>query len=157
LLGKLKVEKRGGNVTRLDFTPETEDTPELFERLLPAKREVLEAIVAPGALRSEQVLPIPLRATGGVQLRYPKDAAERETFEMTLTPLPEEPATTVVFDLDGTSNSLVPNAKTLKCDSLIAVDRTGQKLRDVPFELANDELRFDTIAGEFAYKIVVKK
>jgi len=27
----------------------------------------------------------------------------------------------------------------------------------VPFELANDELRFDTVAGEFAYKIVVRK
>lgn len=157
LLGKLKVEKRDGRVTKLEFLPEKEDSPELFARLLPAEREALNNFTAPGQLKSEQQHAIPLRASGGVQLRYPKDALDRESFEMTLMTLPDEPAATVVFDLDGTSNSLVPNIKNFKCDSLIAIDREGKKLRDVEYEIANDELRFDTRPGEFAYRIVVRK
>ena len=157
LLGKIKVEKRNGRVTKLEFVPENEDAPELFERLLSAEQDALDNFVAPGQLKSEQQHSIPLRANGGVQLRYPKDALNRENFEMTLMPLPEEPATTVVLDIDGTSNSLVPNVKNLKCDSIIAIDRDGKKLRDVEYKIADDELRFDTQAGEFAYKIVVRK
>ena len=63
----------------------------------------------------------------------------------------------MVINLSGAGNSLVPNVKYSQFDSLIAVDRTGMKLRDVPFTLENDELRFDTVAGEFAYKAVVRR
>jgi hypothetical protein len=159
LLGKLKVEKRGNTATKLDFIPENEDSPELFARLLPTQQNVLDAIVASETppLQLKTILQIPLCSTGGVQLRCPKDAAQRETFEMTVTPLPEEPASAVVINVNGTPNSLIPNVKNVQCDSLIAVDSIGKKLRDVPFKIENNELRFNSIAGEFAYKIVVKK
>ena len=147
LLGKLKVEKRNGRVTKLEFLPENEDAPELFERLLPTERHVLDAIVAPqGSLQH-----YPLRATGGVQLRYPNDTGDREILEMTVTPLPEEPASTVVISLDRVS------VAHKNCDSIIAIDREGKKLRDVEYKIADNELRFDTQPGEFAYKIVVRK
>ena len=151
LLGKLKVEKRNGRVTKLEFLPENEDAPELFERLLPARKEILDAIVAPGTPQMKTRFPIPLRSTGAVRLCYPHVTKPHNTLEMTVTPLPEEPATTVVISLNQVS------AVHKTCDLIIAVDRDGKKLRDVEYKIVNDELRFNTQAGEFAYKIVVRK
>ena len=167
LLGKLKVEKRDGRVTKLDFVPENEDAPELFERLLPTERHVLDAIVAPKTPQLEAWFPIPLRSTGAVRLCYPNVIRPRDTVEMTVMPLPEEPATTVVIRLGNlTRETRQPEGEKVtawygiiytKCDSLIAIDREGKKLRDVEYKIADNELRFDTQAGEFAYKIIVRK
>jgi len=161
LLGRLTLE-RGGAGTTLTFAPENEST-DRFARLLPASKEALDAIVAPN-----ETPWLPLRATGGVQLRYAKDAAlgdaKPDRLELTVTPLPGEPATTVVIRTDAAkltrrviTPSLVPDVSYTACESLIAVDRAGKKLRDVSHTLENGELRFETRHGEFAYKIVLEK
>jgi len=156
LLGRLTVQR--GGATKLTFAPETE-SPDRFARLLPAPKEALDAIVASGEKRPS--LPFPLRATGGVQLRYAKTAAVGDDIpdrlELTVTPLPGEPATRVVILADDSLRSLVPKTPYTTCDSLTAVDRAGKTLRDVPHTLEHGELRFETRFGEFAYKIVLKK
>jgi hypothetical protein len=155
LLGKLKVEKQGNRVIKLEFEPESEDSPELFARLLPAEKPVLDAMVGKGEWKVTAQLPLPFRSTGAVMLKYPDlpKEEERKTLEMTMTPLPEEPASAVTVALAG----LIEGQSFHVCHSLIAVDRTGQKLRDVPYTVENGELRFETAAGEFAYRIVVRK
>jgi len=126
-VGWLNVQRREGAVSNITLEPLTWDDAKLCERLLPPK----EAVVTQGGT---------VKSKGG--FRVVGEIAKRT---MTLTPLPDEPATEIALIAFG---GIVKSVK--------AIDETGKELRDVPFSYKEGEqypFTFTTHPGEFAYKI----
>ncbi|MGL6196002.1 MAG: DUF5696 domain-containing protein, partial [Thermoguttaceae bacterium] len=120
-LGRLTVEKQGEKVAKISFEKTEEDSPELFERLLPNEQFDIQGTAF----------------SGGFKLT--KNATS-ET--ITITPLPGEPDFDVVVGVEKTAKSVT------------AVDREGKLIREVPFEVdENNVLKFRTKAEEFSYII----
>lgn len=174
LLGTLTVMKQGNSISGLKFDSVTDsadgDSLELFARQLPPEPETLAALVSAGSVRGRGALrfghPIPLISTGGVQLRYPVihrfydvkfyplDTTDDRVQPFTVTPLPQEPDTTVVLDVHDFYNT--HGVKFTTCQSLTAVNREGKTIRNVEFTLEDGELRFQTRQGEFAYQGILQ-
>jgi len=133
-VGWINVQRREGAVSDITFEPFDWDETELYERLLPPKEPVEFA----GGIKTKGAFRIVIE---GIVI-----GAERiEAKSMTVTPLPEEPATEIALSVLG---------GTVK--SVKAIDETGGELREVPFVFNEGEkypLVFTTQAGEFAYRI----
>ena len=125
-LGRLTIEKRGDKIVNMIFEPEREDPTELYERLLPNTKPIA----------SEMLDAIPF-----IACRIETDKTG-DVSRTTITPLPDEPSTEIEINVE-------------KAKSVKAVDRTGQTIREVPFEYNedNETLKFSTVKGEFSYRI----
>ncbi|MDR0326838.1 MAG: DUF5696 domain-containing protein [Planctomycetaceae bacterium] len=131
VVGWLNVQRRDGKVSNITLEPFEWDEAALYERLLPPKEPV--------EFGSDT---ISIKTNGAFQIENNYNGKT-----ITLTPLPDEPATEVAI------NVYAPDP----IKSVKAIDSSGKELRDVPFTFTEGErypLVFMTQFGEFAYRIV---
>ncbi len=134
VVGWLVVERKGASlgedklnqVSNIKLEPFEWDEAELYRRLLPPKEAVDFSLV---------------KTKGAFRIVIDETAKT-----VTVTPLPEEPATEIALWTPGAVKSVK------------AIDETGKELRDVSFafDKGNNEkypLVFTTQSGDFSYKI----
>jgi hypothetical protein len=135
VVGWINVQRRDGKVSNITMEPFEWNESELYERLLPPKEPV-----------GMSTLIFPFETKGGFKIEFDPGVLFGPVAEknITLTPLPEEPATDIAWGI------------TTPPRSIKAIDETGKELRDVQFRHSGGDhmLRFTTQLGEFAYKIV---
>lgn len=124
LIAHLTVEKKGSRVTALRFEPvPSEAAPNRFN----AARTPVDfgEVVTAGAVRCQ------LQGNGAARA-------------LLVTPLPDEPPCAVTLRLDRLG---------LTAPRVEAVDQAGKTLRAIPAQTTGTELRFETQAGDFAYRV----
>jgi hypothetical protein len=137
-IGWLNIQRSEGNVSNIVFEPLSENEwseseAKLYERLLPPNKPV----------ESFFVFDI-IKTKGAVRVVFNDNVNDETNQSMTITPLPDEPATEIALSWG------------FQILSVKAIDETGKELRDVPFTYNEGEkypFAFTTQPGEFAYKI----
>ncbi|MDR0335674.1 MAG: DUF5696 domain-containing protein [Planctomycetaceae bacterium] len=131
-IGWLNIERKNSDnsVSNISMEPFEWEDKKLFERLLPSTESIDFGIVkTQGAFR--------------IEIDHTNRIA-------TVTPLPDEPATKLLFNLLETPFVF---ESVIVVKSVKAFDADGKELRDVPFRNENKTLDFTTQEKEFSYQI----